>query len=129
MALSWKPVRRGAIYCAPACGSGCTWAAYSKAVQESTALAKCLGSGWKPLVNENMEWWWSVKNKYRRLRIYPIGPRNKPDGFHCILAGQYTGSGKTAKAAIQAAIAEAVPEVPGLKALIKTVEGSAQLFT
>jgi hypothetical protein len=40
----WEPIRRGPIYCAPACGGGCTWAAYQLGETATTlkALARLL---------------------------------------------------------------------------------------
>lgn len=55
--LSWTPRRRGKIYCAPACGRGCTRAMYDRAHREATKLAKALGPGWKIRVWENLGWY------------------------------------------------------------------------
>lgn len=44
--LSWTPRRRGLIYCAPACGAGCTAAQHAHAVRLGRALARRLGRGW-----------------------------------------------------------------------------------
>lgn len=59
-ALSWEPVRRGPVYCAPACGGGCTWLAYQECVKQAAALAKRLGKEWEPRVWENLGWYWEV---------------------------------------------------------------------
>lgn len=55
-ALSWKPRLRGAVYCAPACGRGCTKAAYDEARREAAEIVKQLGSGWKIEMSENLGW-------------------------------------------------------------------------
>lgn len=55
--LSWTPRRRGKIYCAPACGRGCTRAMYDRAHREATKIAKALGPGWKIRVWENLGWY------------------------------------------------------------------------
>jgi len=49
-----RAVRKGPIYCAPACGGGCTKAAYDAAVRKSRALAKRMGKGWVPYVWEKL---------------------------------------------------------------------------
>ncbi len=58
--LSWKPVRKGRVFCAPACGSGCTREAYLKAKAAARKLCATLGPGWKPSVSENMGWHYSA---------------------------------------------------------------------
>lgn len=62
--LSWEPVRRGPIYCSPACGARCSYAAYRAAVTQSARLARTLntqlGPGWRPRVWENVGWHWAV---------------------------------------------------------------------
>lgn len=60
--LSWKPVRRGDIYCAPACGGKCQYIAYLAATSLANKLAKVMGHGWKPHVWENMGWHNEVVN-------------------------------------------------------------------
>lgn len=56
------PVKRGPIYCAPWCGASCTWADFQEATKSAKALAKSLGSGWTPVVSENMGWHYKVTN-------------------------------------------------------------------
>ena len=58
--LSWKPVRRGNIYCSSACGASCKLADYNRCVRQAKALAKRMGPGWKTSVDENMHWYYSV---------------------------------------------------------------------
>jgi hypothetical protein len=61
--LTWKPIRRGLIYCSSACGHDCTKAEYDKAFSEArTTLAKMKTRGWKIRVWENMGWHWSLTN-------------------------------------------------------------------
>ena len=52
----WVPVRRGKIYCSPACGGNCTHKEFLSATRKANALAKELGVGWKPVVRENLGW-------------------------------------------------------------------------
>lgn len=68
-ALSWKPVRRGPIYCAPACGLGCTWLAFKRVTRAAEALARRLGKGWEPEVWENLGWHYSVTRGGKRGKV------------------------------------------------------------
>jgi hypothetical protein len=66
--LSWKPVRRGNLYCSSACGRGCTIKEY----RETERLALCLanrlapmdtdvkGGRWEICLSENLGWHYSV---------------------------------------------------------------------
>lgn len=56
----WIPRLRGEIYCAPACGCGCTKAAFDKATADAAALAARMGDGWVPRVWENLGWHYEV---------------------------------------------------------------------
>lgn len=67
--LSWKPVRRGDIYCSPACGRGCTYREYLSAVAAAKKLAKEL-PGFKPHVCENLGWHYSVVARGGRVSVY-----------------------------------------------------------
>jgi hypothetical protein len=58
--LSWKPVRKGKYYCAPACGRACTHAEYLKARHAARDLCKLLGPAWRPRVWENLGWHYQV---------------------------------------------------------------------
>jgi hypothetical protein len=66
---NWKPQRRGNIYCAPACGGGCTWAAYQAAQSNARKLAKRMGKGWKTRVHENLGWHYNVISPCGRIKI------------------------------------------------------------
>ena len=72
--LSWKAVRRGDIYCAPACGANCTWAAYQKALERGRLCADELGKGWTVRVYENMGWHTAVVSPCKRVKvsIHPV---------------------------------------------------------
>lgn len=85
--LSWEPVRRGAVFCAPACGSQCTWAAYQLAVAKSAELARRLGAGWQPRVHENMGWYWGVSNG--PVSVSP----GYGDTYHCLISDTDESSG------------------------------------
>lgn len=53
---SWEPVRNGVLYCAPACGRGCTWREHQRAHRLAWTLAKRLGRGWRGEVWEQLGW-------------------------------------------------------------------------
>jgi hypothetical protein len=108
--LSWKPVRRGDVYCSPACGAGCKLADYQRCVRLAKALAKRMGPGWKPYVGENLHWYYGVyKGKsanhsrgffeitppYRRTDTYMAWIQSTP---------QFTVSHKDPKIALREAV-------------------------
>lgn len=75
MALSWKPVLRGAEYCAPACGRHCTKKEYDLAKARAKALVKRLGRTWEARIWENLGWHYCVHTRF--IAVYPhIGPKN-----------------------------------------------------
>ena len=45
--LSWKPRRRGLIYCSSACGGNCKYVDYLYARLKTMEAAKALGGGWQ----------------------------------------------------------------------------------
>ncbi len=60
-ALRWQPLKKGLVYCAPACGANCTFEAFEKAKQDAAALCERMGKGWKPRVWENMGWYYEAQ--------------------------------------------------------------------
>lgn len=83
----WRPVRRGTIYCSPACGFQCTHADFVLATEKGEALARRMGPGWKPYVWENCKWHYSVQ--LGMCEIHVNGPRRywvnlqTPQGQFC----------------------------------------------
>ena len=73
MELSREPIRNGDIYCSPACGAGCTHAAFEEATKRAKALAiLCtakIGGIWKPVVTENLGWHWCVVQEHTNITI------------------------------------------------------------
>jgi hypothetical protein len=59
--LNWEPVRYEAVYCAPACGRGCTFEEFTQAQEQASNLAKELGNGWIGEVHENLGWHWNIR--------------------------------------------------------------------
>jgi hypothetical protein len=100
--LSWEPIRKGAIYCAPACGGSCTWAAHQRAVKDASALAKELGVGWHSRVWENLGWHHEAKfnsGSNMEFTVHRYSPKHRywaslRDG------GQFTADANTPKEAV-----------------------------
>lgn len=78
----WKAVRKGAVYCAPACGRGCTWDEYQATVKAAATLVKTLNqmdvlAAWQLRVWENMGWHYSAEyyskpdDESPLLEVYP----------------------------------------------------------
>lgn len=84
-APSWVPVRRGAIYCSPACGFLCTHAEFVTATKRAAALVKSLGKGWTPDVWENTGRWHysAAKGCARVMAHYHWNPKETFTGFTC----------------------------------------------
>ena len=67
--ITWRPKRRGKIYCAPACGRECTFSEYTQAVNSAKALVRKMKTkGWKPHVWENLGWHYKIVRG--RVSIY-----------------------------------------------------------
>lgn len=73
----WKPVRKGPIYCAPACGGKCTHAAFEQATRNAGILVRHLidagyGNRWVPRVWENLGWHWGAEVRGNmEMRVHP----------------------------------------------------------
>lgn len=63
--LSWKPVKRGAIYCALACGYKCTWQAFVNAKDDARNTLNRMRNkkAWKVSIWENGGWHCSLMDK------------------------------------------------------------------
>ena len=119
MSLSWTPVRRGTIYCSPACGWKCLWAAYEKAQINAGDLVDELGEGWVPRVWENLGWHFAAETPDRLVKLHPSG-----ESYTAFIStepssgGTWTGRGKTAKEALQDAMTAVQHDVDaGIQAL------------
>lgn len=81
----WTPVRKGDIYCSPACGAKCTHEAYTTAVESAKKLKerceKEIGGEWDINVHENLGWHWSVYHKKTNLNISYGGYLAQSDYF------------------------------------------------
>ena len=69
----WTARRSGALYCAPACGGGCTWEAYQEAKRQGQALAKACGPGYKSVVHENLGWYFRAVSPCERIQVFKYG--------------------------------------------------------
>jgi len=128
--LSWNAVRRGKIYCAPACGGDCTWAEYQQASADAAALVKSLGKGWVARVWENIGWHYGATDSTGHLKVYPLDPCGL--GYHAFLSesrdfpgGRWVGDGRTPQSAIKAVMRLAKRELNNIKSLVAVVEVSA----
>lgn len=125
MELSWKPRRRGSIYCSPGCGGeaewGCTWAKYQQAIRKAKALAAKLGPGWKANVWENMGWHYAAISSCRRVKVHPGAFR----GYHAFVGrdtspgGEWVAYDKTPKRAVEAACRMAQGELLKMSQLLQ----------
>lgn len=116
-----KPQRRGAKYCSPACGFGCTWAAYQQAVKEGWALAKRLGKGWKVRTWENGTWYWSVMDSTGLLDLHQHGKR-----LFRVYAERFVVEGTTPEKAVAAALLRVGEESEYMRVLLDQLEASCK---
>ncbi len=49
----WKVIRKGKIYCAPACGGDCSFVQYAAMKKQAEKMCKELGEGWEPKLTHN----------------------------------------------------------------------------
>lgn len=68
--LSWTPRAIGTIYCAPACGRGCTREEYETAKAFSESMAIRLGPGWKAAPSENMGWHAKAVSSCGKVKVH-----------------------------------------------------------
>ncbi len=113
----WTPRRRGAIYCSPACGGNCTYAAFLAAIKAGDKLAARCGPGYTRRVWENLGWHFQAEISAGRLRVH----RDRWDSFSAYL-GEYCGKGKTPKAAIQQVVDIAKAHIRQIQASIEGLE-------
>jgi hypothetical protein len=129
--LSWKPVSNGAIYCAPACGCGCTLAAYRQAHQDARELCKRLGKGWKPRVWENMGWHYCAIGADGYLKVHPNKYSRKVESYTAFLAtepdsdgGKWAESGDTPEEAIANMLKVVIPHAQAMTAMLAALAGT-----
>ena len=131
----WKPQRRGAKYCSPACGFGCTWAAYQQALKEGAALAKRLGKGWKTRTWERGSrssrsgtWYWSVKDSTGVLDMHQTGKKKYTLYVERVVgtSGNFVVEGTTPEKAVAAALLRVGEESEYMRVLFDQLEASCK---
>jgi hypothetical protein len=129
-ALSWEP-RRDAhgLYCAPACGRGCTLAEYKDALKRAETLAKRLGPGWTPRVHENLGWHSKVIDETGlwKVHVNQYYGMKKPTYLAFLgesdIGGRWAESADTPEAAIDAVLTIARREFASLEKLLEGAQG------
>ncbi|KKL23088.1 hypothetical protein LCGC14_2428890 [marine sediment metagenome] len=123
-ALSWEADAKGEVYCAPACGRGCTTKEHDIAVASAELLARTLGPDWTTDVWENLGWHYAVRSFCGRLTVHP-GSANSFIAFlgePGTLGGRWAEHGDTPQEAINATVAVAAAEYKEIGALIEGLE-------
>jgi hypothetical protein len=114
MGLSWKPERKGDIYCSPGCGRGCTRQEYLNAGNRGSAMAATLGPGWTYKVWENLGWHYKAVSECDRITVHLSHLGGE---FFALLGeagsggGRWSGHGMTPQSAVDIAIQEAREEL------------------
>lgn len=118
--LSWQPVRSGDLYCAPACGRGCTRAEYLQAQRLGNKLARRMGKEWRCHVHENLGWHYTVISSCGRLKLI--------EHAECVTAflgapaltasGRYSYVARTPEAAVAGVLAVARSAMAEIQALV-----------
>lgn len=117
--LSWDPVRRGNVYCAPACGRDCTIQEYNAAEAGGIALARQLGAGWTDDVWENLGWHYRAISPCGRLKVHGHGDHYTAFlGEPGHLGGQFSGQGATPQKAIAETVEKAKVALDTLTRLV-----------
>lgn len=77
---NWTPVRKGKIYCSPACGAECTYSDFVKMTNQAKKMCEQLGENWTPKVTENLGWHCRVVNANATIHydVFPDHPKIKP---------------------------------------------------
>lgn len=117
---SWKPRLRGDVYCAPACGGGCTKKEHEQAQKRGRKLAKRLstkkvGLGkWTVQVWENLGWHFKAVSPCGRVKVTENRYQGKVTGYAAYLneagrtGGRWVGDGDTPAEALENVIATAL---------------------
>lgn len=123
---SWKPIRRGARYCSPACGFNCTWEQYQLVKTQATSLAAGMGRGWKTKVWENTRWHYCVISPCGRIKLHPYHDLDgKTTGCTAFLGepgsggGPWAEHGRTPQTAMRKVIREAKVELARIGATLQ----------
>jgi len=112
------------VYCAPACGHGCTRKDYEAALFRAQRVADALGEAWKAEASENMGW----HSKVRKAEVYICVPGSW--GASQYMAGTegrgILGTGRTARQAINVMVERLRMERSAAERILETVEATIQ---
>lgn len=120
----WIARRRGARFCAPACGRGCTVAEHQRAKELADAMVAKLGRGWRGSIWENMGWYAKAEHP-AGMEVTPHGPKSftatAETGGHQVgnttFVHHHSGHGTTPTAAVKS-LREAVARSHAAAALL-----------
>jgi hypothetical protein len=99
----WTPVRRGTIYCSPACGKGCTHYEYERVQHLARELADRLGVGWARYVWENLGWHYKAISPCENVEVRQIWGSGD---YSAKLFEQFVAEGTTPQQAVINVIAK-----------------------
>lgn len=139
--LSWKARRSGDLYCAPACGGRCTWAAYQKAKKDAAAFVKRLGTGWKARVWENLGWHYEAATTDGTMKVHENRSRDgflisytafferktealRAAGERGVITGNWAESGSTPQEAIEKVLRVAQAEIDTIQAALDSYKAT-----
>ena len=129
--LSWKPVSRGAVYCSPGCGRGCTYKEFIDANAAADELVELLGPGWKPRVWENMGWYYCAVSLDGHMKVHPGCNESRPTYYTAFFGdiaagGRWVENAKTPKAAIRKVLYLARSDRDEIQGCIDSYEKAVQ---
>lgn len=118
----WTPRRRGEVYCAPACGRGCTWSEYERALEKAQQLADSLGPNWQPKVWENLGW--HYKARIPHVAVHQNGTNSFTAFFDATDpdsgAGTWTATADSPQKAVDEALREGERRLELLRSAVET---------
>jgi hypothetical protein len=124
--LSWTPVRRDRIFCAPACGFQCTHKAFMRATARADRLARTLGHGWSPVVWENCGWHAKVVSAHAEVGIHTNGHDISGDNhvtrYYARIDDLWSSNGPTALKALASAREEFETRLVAMLRMRKTLD-------
>lgn len=122
----WTPVRRGPLFCSPACGRGCTGEEYKAARTKAALLCRILGDGWEPRVTENLGWHYDAIALGGLLVVNPVGKQfyaaycPSGDGV-CMSPSFISEHRKDPRQAVREVASKIAAESSRLNSILKTV--------
>ena len=106
----WTPVRRGKVYCSPACGGGCTHQSYLKAQAQAQEMLDQLGpptkdgNAWEKRVHENLGWYGSVRLMINGQVMAQVQKNRVGYSAYIESSPQFVADGETPMQAVQNAL-------------------------